>query len=326
MTATVAGQDAPKSIERMGFLPVAVDTLTVSVELPFDLFLRVDPKAPPILYREQHLTLEPADFDRLGDQGVNTLYIRVDDHTAYHRFLKDTVLDDETVPAPKRFRVLQVANQAVFETAFSSRNSDQIVNFAGEYGEELAGLVGDETLAASELLNLMAHDYYTYTHATNVSVLSLLIASQVGMGVGDGIVALATGAVLHDVGKRQIAPALLNQRTPLSRQQRETIQEHSKFGFEELSDRQDILWDQLMVVYQHHERWDGRGYPVGLVGEEIHPWARICAVADVYDAMASSRPYRAALPLEKVWAVLEGGCDKEFDREFVTALKSVVKP
>jgi HD-GYP domain-containing protein (c-di-GMP phosphodiesterase class II) len=324
MTATVAGQDASRSIERMGFLPVAVDTLTASVELPFDLFLRVDPEAPPILYRGQHLTLEPGDFDRLGDQGVNTLYIRVDDHATYLRFLRETVLGNEDVPAAKKFRILQIANRAVFQMAFNSRKVDRLVNFAGEYGEELANLVCDDSLAASELLNLMAHDYYTYTHATNVSVLTLLIANQIGMGLADGIVALATGAVLHDIGKRQIAPALLNQRTPLTQSQRQTIREHSALGFAELADRQDLLWDQLMMVYQHHERWDGRGYPVGLVGDEIHPWARICAVADVYDAMASSRPYRAALPLERVWEVLEGGSDKEFDREYVAALQSAV--
>lgn len=170
----------------------------------------------------------------------------------------------------------------------------------------------------------MAHDYYTYTHATNVSVLALLIARQIGMGITDGIIALATGAVLHDIGKRHIAPALLNQEKRLTKAQFETIQEHPKLGFLELCDRQDLLWDQLMTVYQHHERYDGRGYPVGLVGDEIHPWARICAVADVYDAMSSARPYRAAMPLKKVWEVVEGGCGKEFDGEFVKALRSVV--
>jgi HD-GYP domain-containing protein (c-di-GMP phosphodiesterase class II) len=248
----------------------------------------------------------------------------VAEHTAYRQFLEETVLRNENVSAGQRFRVLQIANRVVFQAAFNSRAVDQMVAFAAEYGEELVNIVGDETLAASELLALMAHDYYTYTHATNVSVLSLLIARQIGMSVTDGIVALATGAVLHDMGKRQIAPALLNQRKPLTRRQRETIQEHPGRGFQELCGRQDLLWEQLMIVYQHHERLNGRGYPVGVAGEEIHPWARICAVADVYDAMASARPYRAAASLSEVWKVLEEGSDPEFDREFVKALRAVV--
>ncbi len=81
-----------------------------------------------------------------------------------------------------------------------------------------------------------------------------------------------------------------------------------------------------MVVYQHHERWNGRGYPVGLVGEEIHLWARICAVADVYDAMSSVRPYRDAIPLRDVWRRLRKGSNRDFDGEIVKCLKSAVGP
>ncbi len=306
----------------MGFLPIALDTLTASVTLPFDLFLLADPKKPPVLFREQQLALEPSDFDRFGDREGTALYIRVSDHTAYRHFLIGTVLRDETVPASRRFRVLQTANRTVFETAFKHRTVDRVVGFAGEFGEELANIVSDDTLAASEMLDLMAHDYYTYTHATNVSVLSLLIAREIGMGVTDGIVALATGAVLHDLGKRGIAPALLNERKRLTKRQLETLQEHPILGFQEVCGRQDVLRDQLMMIYQHHERWDGRGYPVGAVGEEIHPWARICAVADVYDAMSSARPYRAAMPTKEVWKVLNDGSGRHFDPEFVKALKS----
>jgi len=318
--------ETPTSLERMGFLPIAVDTITASVALPFDLFLRVDPIVPPVLYREHQLALEPRDLERFASQDINTLYIRVDDHSAYRNFLVETILHNESVPTPKRFRILQTANKAVFEMAFSSRSAAQLVSFANEYGEELVGIVSDETVAGTELLDLMAHDYYTYTHATNVSVLSLLIARQIGMGVRDGIVALATGAVLHDLGKRRIAPALLNEKKRLTKRQFETLQEHPKLGFLEVCDRSDVLWNQLMMIYQHHEHWDGRGYPVGASGEEIHPWARMCAVADVYDAMSSARPYRAPAPIHEVWEVLEKGCGQHFDAEYVKALKSVVPP
>ena len=317
-------RDLSPTAQSMGFLPIAVDTLTVSASLPFDLFLFADPKIPPVLFREQQLALEPSDFERFRDQEVTALYIRVSDHTAYLRFLLGTVLRDESVPAPRRFQVLQTAHRTVFETAFKSRSVDRVIGFAGEFGEELANIVNDETLAAGELLDLMAHDYYTYTHATNVGVLSLLIGREIGMGVTDGVVALATGAVLHDVGKRRIAPALLNERKRLTNRQLEAIQEHPTLGFLEVCDRQDVLRDQLMMIYQHHERWDGRGYPVGVAGEEIHPWARICAVADVYDAISSARPYRAAMPSKKVWEVLDDGAGRHFDPEFVKALKSAV--
>ncbi|NLS91386.1 MAG: HD domain-containing protein [Planctomycetaceae bacterium] len=325
MTIATAPSRPSSRNECSGFLPIGVDTITVSTELPFNLYLRVNPAAPPVLYRERHLAMESSDFDRLSEQDITTLYIQVADHVAYRDYLIETVLHNRDVPGPRRFHVLKIANRAVFRSAFGDRNPEKLVNFAAQYGDELADIVCDEDLAVGELLGLMEHDYYTYTHATNVSVLSVLIARELGMGVCDGIVPLGSGAVIHDIGKRQIAPALLNQQQPLSEEQRETIQQHPKFGFMELSGRRDLLWGQLMMVYQHHERWDGRGYPVGFVGEEIHPWARICAVADVYDAMISSRPYRRGLPANQVWEVLEGGSKQEFDREFVKALRSVVK-
>lgn len=324
MSTTTVSDRAPPKPDRSDFLPIGVDTITASTELTFDLYLRVDPAAPPILYRERRLALEPNDFTRLSEQGTTTLYIRVADHTAYRDYLIDTVLRNKDVPAPRRFQILKIANRAVFQSAFGNRNPAKLVGFASEYADDLAEILSEDDLQVGEVLGLMEHDYYTYTHATNVSALCLLIARQLGMGVRDGIVALTSGAVLHDIGKRQIAPALLNQKKPLSREQFGTIQEHPKLGFMELCHRKDLLWGQLMMVYQHHEKWDGRGYPVGFVGEEIHPWARICSVADVYDAMASARPYRAALPASKVWEVLDGGCNRDFDEEFVKALKSVV--
>lgn len=324
MSTSQGRRDTSPTIQSMGFLPIALDTLTASVTLPFDLFLLANAKVPPVLFREQQLALEPSDFDRLGDRDVTALYIRVSDHTAYRRFLVETVLQNERVPAPRRFQVLQAANKAVFEMAFANRNAQKIVDFATNYAEELAGIVCEESLTASELLDLMAHDYYTYTHATNVGVLSLLIARKIGMGTIDGIIALATGALLHDLGKRRISPALLNQRERLTKLQFEAIQEHPKLGFLEVCGRQDVLWDQLMMIYHHHERWDGRGYPVGLVGDEIHLWTRICSVADAYDSMSSARPYRDALPNRKAWAIMENGSGQQFDPELVRVLKSVV--
>lgn len=326
MTATVQKTRHVCSPERLGFLPIAIETLVPSNSLPFDLFLLTDEASTPVLYREHRLPFDPEDLSRLTEQAITTLYIRISDHRAYRNYLDNTVLRNSELPATQRFKILQVANRAIFQLAFHSRKPDMLVKFAAEYGDELTAVVCDENLVLSDLLPLMTHDYYTYTHATNVCTLSLMIACTLGMRPADGLVGLASAALLHDIGKRRIAPAILNQRTPLNRQQREMIRQHPKWGFQELCLRQDIISDQLMVVYQHHERWNGRGYPVGLVGKEIHPWARICAVADVYDAMSSARPYRDALPLGDVWRRLRKGANRDFDDEIIKCLRSSVGP
>ncbi len=326
MSATLHKTRKACATERLGFLPIAIETLVPSDSLPFDLFLLTDDASTPVLYREQRLAFDPEDLSRLAEQAITTLFIRIADHRAYRNYLDDTVLRNPDLPATQRFKILQVANRAIFQLAFRSRKPDMLVKFAAEYGDELTTVVCDENLVLSDLLPLMTHDYYTYTHATNVCTLSLMIACTMGMKPADGLVGLASGALLHDIGKRKIAPALLNQRTPLNPEQRDTIRQHPKWGFQELCHRQDIIYDQLMVVYQHHERWNGRGYPVGLVGEEIHPWARICAVADVYDCASSVRPYRDAMPLGDVWRRLRKGANRDYDGEMVTCLRSAVGP
>ena len=83
MTTMAVSDRAPAKPDRSDFLPIGVDTITASTELTFNLYMRVDPASPPILYRECQLALEPSDFNRLSDQGTTTLYIRVADHTAY---------------------------------------------------------------------------------------------------------------------------------------------------------------------------------------------------------------------------------------------------
>jgi HD-GYP domain-containing protein (c-di-GMP phosphodiesterase class II) len=86
-------------------------------------------------------------------------------------------------------------------------------------------------------------------------------------------------------------------------------------GFEELCLRPDLGWGPLMMVYQHHERYDGRGYPAGLVGKEIHEWGRICAVADVYDALTRDRPYRKGADTKDVLEYMDRESGRSFDEE-----------
>jgi HD-GYP domain-containing protein (c-di-GMP phosphodiesterase class II) len=95
------------------------------------------------------------------------------------------------------------------------------------------------------------------------------------------------------------------------------IKRHPTAGFEELCFRDDLSWAQLMIVYQHHERLDGKGYPVGILGDEMHPWARICAVADVFDALTCERPYRKPLSVRDACQYLSDHAGTSFDQEMV---------
>jgi HD-GYP domain-containing protein (c-di-GMP phosphodiesterase class II) len=128
---------------------------------------------------------------------------------------------------------------------------------------------------------------------------------------------LATGGLLHDVGKQHIPPRVLNKAGQLTDEEWELIRKHPTTAFHELSSHANLTWGQLMMIYQHHERNDGSGYPTGIPAEQIHPWARICAVADVFDAMTCQRPYRRAMPIADVCAYLNKHAGVWFDAEVV---------
>ena len=99
----------------------------------------------------------------------------------------------------------------------------------------------------------------------------------------------------------------------------------SREGFRRLCHREDLSYAQLMMGYQHHERLDGKGYPVGIGAEEIHPWARVCAVVDIFEALTSNRPYRVDMPFEKAFEILDRNCEVALDEEIVRCWKTTIQ-
>ena len=187
--------------------------------------------------------------------------------------------------------------------------------------KELTGLV--EEIRANYLSTVRslanaieASDKYTRGHCDRVSNISMLIAKTMGIGSKD-LSKLEFASILHDIGKIGISSALLNKEGKLTKEEFEIIQQHPKIGHDILSDV-DFLYESRKILLQHHERIDGTGYPQRLKGEDIDCLARIIAVADAYDAMTSSRPYRK-IPLTKEEAIQEmiKGKGTQFDAKII---------
>lgn len=161
-----------------------------------------------------------------------------------------------------------------------------------------------------------ANDKYTWGHCERVSNISIAIAKSMGVNTED-INTLEFAALLHDIGKLGISPEILNKKGKLTQEEFEIVKRHPGIGYEILSEV-EFLYDSRKVLLQHHERIDGNGYPQGLYGDNIAFLAKIMAVADAYDAMTSSRPYRE-IPLTKEQAIEEliKGKGTQFDEEIV---------
>jgi HD-GYP domain-containing protein (c-di-GMP phosphodiesterase class II) len=129
---------------------------------------------------------------------------------------------------------------------------------------------------------------------------------------------IAVTAALHDIGKVGVPDAVLLKPGKLTDEEWIEMRKHSMHGYRILEGI-DFLGDARLLVRDHHERWDGQGYPGGIAGEEIYIGARIFAVVDTYDAMTTDRPYRKALPHEVAAEEIEGMQGTQFDPRVVEA-------
>lgn len=141
------------------------------------------------------------------------------------------------------------------------------------------------------LRQIDTEDAYTIKHSMNVSILSTMIGKWLNYSTEE-LNKLATAALLHDVGKAKIPIEILNKPGALTAEEFEIMKKHTSYGYEMIKDSDGIDYDICCGVLQHHERMDGSGYPFGLKGDRIHEFAKIIAIADIFDAMTSNRVYK----------------------------------
>jgi HD-GYP domain-containing protein (c-di-GMP phosphodiesterase class II) len=311
-------------VDPASLMPIAVETILCGESFEFEFFLRETPAGMPVLYRGKSFPITSNDLKALAQRGIRTLYITSESLEHYEQYLRERVLADTSITGIARFCAVKEANRSVFLSALNGNNVVQVVNIATEIGDELANVVCNQERTVENLFRLLSHDYYTYTHVTNVCIYSLALAKKLGWTNQKDLADLATGALLHDLGKRHVPAAVLNKKGKLTEEEFALVKRHPTVGFYELRQRAELQWSQLMMAYQHHERMDGRGYPVGITGDQIDPWARICAVADVFDALSSYRPYRGPMPMAELRDFFKKNAGTHFDPEMARCWDLVV--
>ena len=203
--------------------------------------------------------------------------------------------------------------------------------------KQLAEAVEGNPGAALVLSDLAGADAYTFQHSIDVCALGLLLGRR-GMerhgwhdfrgvrrrdGIESRLLKLGLGLLLHDVGKLALPAEVLSKPGPLTGEETALVHTHPEAGAELLVEA-NISPLVRSVIREHHERWDGAGYPRGLKGDQIHELARIASVADVYDAVTSERPYSPARPAAVGCDVIAEGAGTAFDPQVVDAFLALV--
>lgn len=186
----------------------------------------------------------------------------------------------------------------------------------------IKNLVTSECIKQNNILNtIREYDEYTYEHSVSVAGYCATMAMHLHFSEKD-VETMTTSALLHDVGKIFVPIEILNKSSQLSEEEFNIIKKHPLTGANYL--KKFNSFDEIIIetVFQHHENFDGSGYPNHLVGNDINKFAKILRVMDSYDAMISSRPYHSSRDPREVITILLDSANKEFDQRIVKLLLS----
>lgn len=175
------------------------------------------------------------------------------------------------------------------------------------------------------VVDVKDYDNYTYTHSMYVGLLSCMIGLRMGC-TRTALTELATAGLLHDIGKLDISPDIVNKPSKLTDEEFEVMKTHPTNAANRLVPCCQLSYKTIQGILSHHERFDGTGYPRGLRGKDIPLYGRILALADVYDALTSERPYRKAMFSGNAIEYIMSGANTHFDFEVLQAFMKTVAP
>lgn len=175
------------------------------------------------------------------------------------------------------------------------------------------------------ITDMKMYDDYTYHHSLSVAIMAIAIGQEMGLD-NNMLNELGAAGLLHDIGKLSIPIEIINKPGKLTPEEFEIVKKHPVYAAQHLGERNVVSQNIYYAILEHHERVDGTGYPYHLSGTGIHPYARILAVADVYDALTSKRPYRVPSPPNEAIEYIMGGVGSHFDENVVKAFLRKVAP
>ena len=260
-------------------------------------------------------------IDRLTQMNVTNLYIQ-DSRTA------DIQVEAPVSEATRR-EAMGLINDA-FRASSNTPQKWQNMFADRQFGRQIRQVlsqVQDELKGKNAAMNLLADacafDHYIFAHSFNVMLYSTALALKSDFGEKE-LLEIGIGAMLHDIGKMSIPDEVLKKPGRLTEEEFHVMKKHTEIGFEMLRRQEEIPLLAAHCAFQHHERLDGTGYPRGLKEGEIHPYAKLMAVCDVFDALTTHRVYRAPMLPHVAMEMLYTGAGTLFDKGFVERFRDTI--
>ncbi len=233
---------------------------------------------------------------------------------------------NETVlPADTRARVVYQYALEIMKNIFNNPTRDNLIT-SKDGLEQVVEIIINENATANSLFKVVSLDLQLYTHSVNVGIKSLLLAKELYLRTNKvNLMELGVGFFLHDIGKINVDPNILYKQGKLTPEEFNKVKTHPYEGHKILSKLKMLSTEVWIVAMQHHEREDGGGYPCGLKAREIHEFARICAIADVFDALTAKRSYKEQKSSKEALMVMKNEMLTRFNLELFTKFLQLFK-
>ncbi len=318
----------PKNSSISEYISITRNALIDKKDIDFDLYLRNDTNGHfnYILFCRGDETFTQERREYLLSRNIDRLYSSTKDTDRYlnyqEKILKNIVQDSSKSPREKSEVVYDVARNIVAELMDDPKSGENSIRASKWVNNTVSHIINDESTYSS-LFDVTLNNYHVYTHSINVSVIGLLFGKYLLLKEHD-LNCLGTGLLFHDLGKLEIPPNVINKSSRLTEEEFDGIKRHPKAGLDHLEYQGRIDGRSLKIVIQHHENYDGTGYPYNVSGNDIHLFGRIARIVDVYDAMTSNRPYAAAkrpfAALAEMKKEMLTSFDEELLKEFICFL------
>ncbi|MCR4629042.1 MAG: HD-GYP domain-containing protein [Clostridium sp.] len=205
---------------------------------------------------------------------------------------------------------------------YAGPTEHELAHAATVMSEDLLRAIEKNNAIAINISELQTSDEYTFKHSVDVATISMVIARRRGWKRHQ-IIEVGEAGLLHDIGKTKIPNELLNKAERLTDEEFQILKGHSLLGYELVKDNREVSPAIALGILQHHEKIDGSGYPFGATVSQIHPYAKVIAVADIYDALVTERPYKKGYSNKDAIAILMSMTDK-LDMDTLQAFLSAI--
>ena len=287
----------------------------------FEVFLPRPGHEEPVLYRRSDAGLSEPDFKRMAEHGVSRLYLRATDQVKCEQALEaklSAILNNPDVSPDDKAEIFHGTGKSVARDLVQNSVTTAGLERTSLIVDNMINCVLEDPLTAAFLVQMAGHERSTAGHMIVVANLAIILGAAVYGQDLAMLQMLGFAGMLHDLGKLSISPDILNKPTPLTREELILIHQHPIESVRLIGEDPHVTQAVRQMILQHHERIDGRGYPLGVSGADLLHGSRVLSVVDSFHAMIGQRSYREPLLPPDAVRVLATQSGKQFDAEVLT--------